>query len=207
MTDFSRGRLLPLLLVAAALPIMLAALACSSNSKAVPTDKWVTDLCTSSNKFGEVQTKSGDKLAAAFDESDPKAQKKALQDLLTDFEGAATTYRSEFDKLGTPDIRSGKQIHDAWVAEFDANQKSLADARKQVDALDPGSSSYQDQLNKALQSDNEDTHFRTTLSKIDGSQPIIDAIDKDSGCADVIFSGDSGGASETATAEPRSSPV
>lgn len=180
---------------------MVVAFACSSNSNATPSDKWVSDLCTSSTKFGDVQTKSGDKLVAAFDESDPKAQKKALQDLLTDFEGAANTYRTEFDKLGTLDVKSGKQIHDAWVTEFDANQKSLAGARKQVDALDPDSKSYQDQLNRALQSDNEDTHFRATLSKIDGAQPIIDAIDNDNGCAQVVFSGD------TSAPAPGSSPA
>jgi hypothetical protein len=200
---FARARFVPLLGAVLALPVILVAFACSSNeSKTVSTDQWVSDLCTSSNKFGDVQNKEGDKLAAAFDVSDPKAQKKTLQDLLGEFNAAAKTYRTEFDKLGTPDVKSGKQIHELWVTEFDANQKNVDDIRKKVDKLDPNSKSFQEDLG-AILGESNDTDFRSKLAAVDGSQPIIDAIDKDSGCAAVVFSGNSdssGSGSATAVA-------
>jgi hypothetical protein len=193
----------PALLAAlAAISMAFALAACSgSDSKKAPVDTWVKDLCSAAALYNKAQDKASSSIGAVSDTTDAKTSKKAFQDAISAIAKGGDDFRSAFDKIGEPDTKSGKAIHDAFVAEFDANKKQTDDIRKKVDALDTNSKTFEADLTKIFDGIPE-SDFRAKLAKVADSQDVADAIDANSDCAGVIFSNSSSSAAESPTKAP-----
>lgn len=218
--SFNHGssRLLrPALLAAVlALPMAFSLIACSdAGPKKVAADKWVESACNLAADYKKVTDAQGEKLNAIDPDKDPPGAKK---DLVAAFDAVAKArgdFRSGFDKLGEPDLKSGADVVKAFQAHDDASKKALSDARGKLGKLDTGAKTFTDDMTKIL-TDIPDPDFRAELQKVvdkqSDAQQIVDGIDAKSDCADVFFSGSSSSASAatatpSAKTTPKSSPI
>lgn len=179
--------------VAGTLALTLVAGACSSNDSKVSQDKWVTDICAGAKTFANAQDSAIAPLNKITDSTAKADQKKAFQGVVTSMQSATKDFRSSFDKAGTPDVDHGADIRKAFADTFDANQKALDAAKKNVDALDANASTFDDDVVKAL-GDDPTKGFEGKLKTVTGGQAVVDAINKDTDCAKVFFEGDAASA-------------
>lgn len=190
---------LPAIGVAAAalLTISLAFSACGGGSKTVPADKWVTAICDAAAGFQKVSDAQGEKIAKV-DPTDGPALKKAVASALDETAKASSTLRSEFDKAGKPDLKSGDDVIKAFQDQFKENDQRSADLKKKVAAIDT-KGDFSSQFGKIV-SEVPAIDFKPKLEAVaqkqSDAQEVIDGIDADSECADLYFANDSGSSSQ-----------
>ena len=177
--------------LAAALPLALFASACggsSSSDKKVDADDWVADLCDIAIDFDKAGDEAGEEFRDA-DLADTKEAKEAFAKSLDAQEEAVDEFRSEFKKLGQPDIEDGDKVVEAFEQHFDDNDdftSKLADAVADIDEGDDFVEEF-----TAIIDDNTEPDFRETLGDVAGDgddvQALIAEIEDDADCAEVIF--------------------
>ncbi|MGE0599666.1 MAG: hypothetical protein AB7J35_05500 [Dehalococcoidia bacterium] len=195
-----------LVLLAAALPVASLATSCGGGgTKTVALDDWVDDLCDIAADF----SKASDKAGAAFDDADvtdTKEAKEAFAQTLKEQEKAQKDFRSDFDKIGQPDIEDGDKVIDAFKDQFEANTDLTDDIGKAVADIDDDEDFLEAFF--GLVDKFETPDFREKLDDLardsDDVQDLIDAIDDDQDCSDTIFQ-DSGGSGAEASATPANS--
>ena len=194
------------MLLFAALPIAAIAIGCSgSSSKKVELDDWVADLCDAAADFSNAADEASKPLDDA-DIEDTKEAKKAFAETLKLQKEAQKDFRSDFDKIGQPDIEDGDKVMDAFRDQFKANTDATDDIGKAVADIDDDEDFLDAFFELADKFDTPD--FREKLNDLaedsDDVQDLIDAIDDDPDCSDTIFQ-DSGGTEVDASATPASS--
>lgn len=183
----------------AALPLSSMLFACGGGGdKKVAMDDWVADLCDAAIDFDEASDKAGEGfLEADFD--DTKEAKAAFKKSVDSQKKAQKAFRSDFDKLGQPDIEDGDKVVDAFEDQFKENDKLTADISKAVADIDDDDDFFEEFLKVADDFDTPD--FREALNDLaddsDDVQDLIDEIDADAECSSVIF--DQSGADTTST--------
>lgn len=189
------------LLAAVALPSILFTACGGGGGKTVEADAWVETVCDAAKDF----QKSTDKAAEKFfdiDTSDTAKAKKTAIQLVDDNKEAAEEFRKEFEKAGKPDLKSGDAVVKAFEAQFKENDKQIADLKKKMEAINV-KEDFESQF-LAIAEDAPDSEFRSKLEEVaedeDDAQEIIDLIDEDADCADVIFDDES-------VSEPSTSPT
>lgn len=176
--------------------------------KKVSAEDWTADVCGLAIDFnGKSDSLGSDLIDLDFGK---KGAKKDVLKILDELEKARSTFRKGFDKLGTPDIDSGKDVRAAFVKQFEENDKTFKDVKDKVNKLDEGSK-FGDQLMKVFQ-DAPEPAFRKRLQTIAGNKKTADAgdiinlIDDDPECASVLFSSSSGSEPEPTKAATRETP-
>ncbi len=190
----------------AALPLSAMLFACGGGSdKKVAMDDWVADLCEAAIDFNDASDKAGEGFLNA-DFEDTKGSKAAFKKGVDGQKKAQKTFRSEFGKLGQPDIDDGAKVIDAFNDQFKENDKVIADISKRVADIDDDDDFFEEFLKIADDFNTPD--FRKALNDLaddsDDVQDLIDEIDADEECSSVIF--DQPGA-DTANAEPTPKPA
>ena len=191
---------------AALLTIALTFSACGGGSKTVPADKWVTAICDAAAGFQKVSDTQGEKFAKV-DPTDGPALKKAFASALDETAKASSTLRSEFDKAGKPDLKSGDDVIKAFQDQFKENDQRSADLKKKVAALDT-KGDFSSQFGKIV-SEVPAINFKPKLEAVakkqSDAQEVIDGIDADSECASLYFANAAGPSSQPASV-PTSAP-
>lgn len=174
----------------AAVPLALFAVACgsSSNNKKVDADDWVAELCNVAIDFDKAGDEAGEEfLEVDFD--DTKEAKEAFAKSISEQKDAQKDFRSDFEKLGQPDIEDGDKVVEAFEQQFDDNDDftdKIADAVSDIDEDEDFLEEFSDILD-----DNTEPDFRDTLEDIAGDgddvQDLIAEIEADEDCANVIF--------------------
>lgn len=186
-----RARFLGVVVVSLAVAASLLG-ACGGGDKRVAVDDWVDDVCAAALDFDRASDKAGETFNTA-DTSDTRKSKAAFKRSVDDLKKAQKSFRSEFDKLGQPDIDGGDKVVDAFHAQFKENDKLTNDLARDVAGIDDDDNFEDAFFDLVL--DYETPQFRPKLEKlVDGHeevQHVIDGFDDDSDCAAVIFQGDS----------------
>ena len=186
--------------LAGLLPVVAVVSACSGDTKKEPADTWVTGLCDIAASYKKVTDQEGEKLASIDPDKDAKGAKQTLLDAFSSVEGARSDFSKGLDKLGEPDLKSGGEVVKAFKAHDDASKKQLDDVKKQIEKLDPSSKTFSADLEKVL-TGIPDPDFRAEMQKVADKQSdageVIDGIDKDPACAEVIFGGSGDSAAAT----------
>lgn len=190
------------------LPLASLAFACSSSSaKKVDADDWVDNLCDIAADFSDASDKAGAALDDA-DLTDTKAAKKAFAESLNDQKDAQKDFRSDFDKLGQPDIQDGDKVLKAFHEQFDANTKATDGIGKAVAKINNDNDFLSEFLD--LADEFNPPEFREKLEDLaddsDDVQDLIDSIDADPDCSDTIFQ-DAGGSGADSGDTPTSTAV
>lgn len=182
-----------LVLLGAAIPLTSLVVACGGggSDKKVALDDWVEDLCKIAIDFDEASDKAGEKFEDA-DLDDTKDAKKAFAESIKEQKDAQKEFRSDFDKLGQPDIEDGDKVVDAFKDQFEENDKLTEDVEKAVKDIDDDDDFIEEFMKIADDFDTPD--FREKLDDLaednDEVQDLIDAIDEDPDCSSVIFDSD-----------------
>src|SRR4029079_2495773 len=164
----------------------LAACGGGGSSKKVDVDDWVSDLLDASSDFCKSSDKAGETFGDA-DLDDTKAAKAAFKKSLDAQKKAQKEFRSDFDKIGQPDIEDGDKVVKAFQDEFKAHDKQTEDVGKAVADIDDDDNFTDAFFDIADKFDVPD--FREKLTAIaddsDSSdvQDLIDQIDADSDCS------------------------
>ncbi len=171
--------------------------ACGDSAKTVPADDWVTSICDAAARYQKVSDAQGEKIVA-LDFSDTKASKKALSNAFGETDKASDTLRSDFDKAGKPDLKSGDDVVKAFHDQFKENDTRSAELKKKIDGIDE-KGDFTEQFQKIV-SATPDINFKPKLEAIADkqadAQQVIDGIDGKPDCADLYFSTDSDSAAE-----------
>ena len=198
----TRKKLRPAFLIAAfAILSALAFSACGGGAKKVDADDWVDAVCDAAKDYQKESDKAADKLFSIDTEDTAKA-KKALLALVDDNKEASDEFRKEFDKAGKPDLKSGDAVVKAFKEQFKENDKNAAELKKRVEKIDV-KKDFDSQFIEIIE-DVPDTDFRGRLEDVvddeDDAEEIIELIDDDPECADVLFDDDT-------ASEPTKSPT
>lgn len=201
------------LLLAAALPLTALVVACGGggSDKKVALDDWVDDLCKIAADFEDASSDAGAKFEDA-DFEDTKESKKAFADSLKEQKKAQKEFRSDFDKLGQPDIEDGDKVIKAFHKQFDENDDMTAEVGGLVAKIDDDDDFLDEFLKIADDIDTPD--FREKLDDLaedsDDVQDLIDTIDDDADCSSTIFDSeapDQTGADATPTKQVAKTPT
>lgn len=189
----TRKKLRPAALFAAlAILSAIALSACGGGTKKVDADDWVDAVCDAANDYRKETDKAADKLFE-IDTDDTAKAKKALLALVDDNKEAAGDFRKEFDKAGKPDLKSGDAVVKAFKEQFKENDKTIAELKKRVEDIDV-KKDFTEQFLK-IADDTPATDFLGRLEDVvddeDDAQEIIELIEDDPECADVLFDDDS----------------
>lgn len=180
------------------LPLALVAAACGDATKNVALDQWVDGLCKAVADYDKAAEAAGEAFIDA-DLADTKAAKAAFAESLARQRDAQKAFRSAFADLGQPDIDGGKQVVDAFKAQFDENTKRTDDVEKRVAAI-PDRADFLTEFLK-IADDIGQPDFRPKLEAVAKDHPkvndLIAAIEADRPCARTLFTID-------AAAEPES---
>jgi hypothetical protein len=183
----------------------LAACGGGGSSKKVDVDDWVSDLCDAAADFSKASDKAGETFGDA-DLDDTKAAKAAFKKSLDAQKKAQKEFRSDFDKIGQPDIENGDKVVKAFQDEFKAHDKQTEDVGKAVADIDDDDNFTDAFFDIADKFDVPD--FREKLTAIaddsDSSdvQDLIDQIDADSDCSNTIFQSGSGADNSSSNPTP-----
>lgn len=184
----------------AAVGISLAA--CGGGSDKVAAGKWVDKVCSLAADYKKTTDAQGDKLMEVDPDKDPKGAKTALLAAFDEVGKAQDTFKSGLGKAGEPDLASGADVVKAFNAHMDASKKELKDAKSKLDKLDTGSKTFSDDLGQILEGvDTKDfrDELQAVVDKKPDAQEIMDGIDANSACADVLFKSGSSAASGKST--------
>lgn len=187
----------------AVLPISSLVLsACGGGGdKKVNADDWVANLCDAAVSFQKASDKAGEKFGEA-DFSDTKKAKAAFKESIDKQKDAQKKFRSDFDKLGQPDIDGGDKVVSAFKDQFKENDKQTDEVAKAVAKIKDDDDFTDKFFDIAADFDTPD--FRAKLEDLSDDSgdisDLIDSIDQDSDCSAVIFN--QSGADNTSTAEP-----
>ncbi|MBE7520283.1 MAG: hypothetical protein HS107_13675 [Thermoflexaceae bacterium] len=184
-------RRLYIALATTALALVPVLSGCGGGSvKGVDSEDWVADVCDRFIEFEDAGIELGDKFMEV-DFSEPEDAKKKLLALFNEMKKEFDSLEADFKKMGKPDIESGSEVREAFLANFDVNRKDLEGAIKGIKALDTDSKDIEGDVIEIFE-DIEDENFRDVLEKLadkkDDVWEIVDLIDEDPDCAAVIFS-------------------
>lgn len=192
------------MLLFAALPLAALVASCGGDSaKKVSAQEWVDSLCEAAAEFAEARDNTG----SAFEEvdfTDTKAAKKAYAEAIKEQKEAQKDFRDAFGEIGEPDIKGGDKVVKAFEDQFKENDGKTDDIGKRVADIDDDADFVDEFLKIAEEVGSPE--FRTRLEKVADDYPdvedIIDLIDDDPDCREVIFSD-----GEEVTEEPSPSPT
>lgn len=192
------------MLLFAALPVAALVASCGGDSaKKVDAEAWVADLCEAAAEFAEARDNTG----SAFEEvdfTDTKAAKEAYAEAIQEQKDVQKDFREAFGKIGEPDIKGGDKVVKAFEDQFKENDEKTDDIGDLVADIDDDAD-FVDEFLK-IADEVGAPEFRTRLERVAEDYPevndIIDLIDDDPDCREVIFSD-----SEDVTGEPSPSPT
>ncbi len=187
--------------------IALGLAACGDTTKTVTADDWVDSICSAAASYQRVSDAQGEKFAA-IDFKDGQAAKKAISTALEEVNKASVTLRSDFDKAGKPDLKSGDDVVKAFKDQSKVNDARSAELKKKIEAINPkGDVAAQFQK---IAADTPDIKFKPKIeaiaSKQADAQEVIDGIDANPDCADLFFSDDAASTSKPASKPTTSAP-
>lgn len=175
-------------------------------TKSVDPEDWVADVCDRFIEFDDATVELGDKFME-IDFSETEDAKKQLLALFGEMKKEFNSLESDFKKIGQPDIKSGSDVREAFLAHFDLSRKDIDGAIKGIKALDTDTKDFEADVAEVFL-DVEDEPFRDAIEKLadkkDDVWEVIDLIDEDPDCASVVLdSGDEAAAND----EPEPSPT
>ncbi|MCZ2111171.1 MAG: hypothetical protein LC118_16640 [Dehalococcoidia bacterium] len=197
-------------MLAATLPAAVLFAACSGNdARKQPAEAWVSDVCNLAAAYGKVADTQGERLNDIDPKKDPKGTKETLLSAFSAIEDARAEFSKGLEKAGEPDLKSGHEVVGVFKSHDETSKKKLLDTRKAIEKLDTKSDSFATDLENIFDNIKE-TDFKAALQKVadkeSDAQEIIDGIDADADCADVLFSG-SDDLAEAPTPTPRTKTV
>ena len=154
-----------------------------SDVKKVAADDWVGRVCDLAADFQSIEDKQTDALSKV-DTGDPKGAKDDILRAIAKRDDALATFRKGVDQAGKPDSDSGDLVRSAFLARFDADQKTSKDVTGKIKALETNSpKKFETDLGNVFTSVPKDD-FRSKLqdvaSKKSDANAIIAKIDADS---------------------------
>ncbi|MEO8539290.1 MAG: hypothetical protein ABI577_06075 [bacterium] len=191
----------------AALPLSALTFACGGggSDKKVDADDWVADLCDAAVSFQKASDKAGEGfLDADFDNT--KETKAAFKKSLEGQKKAQKDFRSDFDKIGQPDIEDGDKVVDAFHDQFKENDKLTDEIAKAVADISD-KDDFVTEFSK-IADDFDTPDFRAKMDDLgDKSDDVVDlvaTIDDDTECSGIIF--DQSGSDSTSQPDPTVKP-
>ncbi len=169
----------------------------------------MSDVCNLAAAYGKVADTQGERLNDIDPKKDPKGTKETLLSAFSAIEDARAEFSKGLEKAGEPDLKSGHEVVGVFKSHDETSKKKLLDTRKAIEKLDTKSDSFATDLENIFDNIKE-TDFKAALQKVadkeSDAQEIIDGIDADADCADVLFSG-SDDLAEAPTPTPRTKTV
>jgi hypothetical protein len=184
------NQLLPRLLFALVLPAALVATACAG-PRTVAVDEWVAGLCRAAAAYDTATDATADRFANV-DFTDTAKAKETFASAITEQRQAQETFRSAFGDLGQPDIDGGKQVVEAFKAQFKENDERMGQIAERVAAI-PDTADFLPEFLRIADELGE-PEFRPRLEAVAANHSpvndLIAAIDAERDCARTIFNDD-----------------
>jgi len=176
------------------LPALLVA--CGSDTKKVEVEEWVEDVCDLARASGEAEDEAFDDLDLDFE--DTEANKEAFLELIEKSDEARKDFRDGFADVGEPDIAGGADVVKAFKEQFEENDEQAKDLEEAIKDIDDDDN-FLNELDR-IGEEVDERNFRGELEDLaddeDEVQDVIDLIEDDEECAEVLFDGETSSGSD-----------
>ena len=177
-----------LLATAASGLALLSACGGGDSLEKVDAEDWVADVCDRALDFDDDIADAGSELDV-LEDGDPDEIKDAIDQFVKEATKIIDEFVKDIEKIGQPDIDGGDKVVKAIREHAKQEKKVFTDFKKDVNDLDDkDDDDFRDDVFDLLD-DVEDPDLRDRFEDINERDvdDLIDMIDDEPGCSDILF--------------------